>query len=112
MVRTKHTETVRKLQTAKKSTSPGKLKNQVRLQTKTSASRPCNNVTRSVKVKPKRRFRPGTLALREIRKYQKTTELLIQKLPFQRLVREITQKIDCTIRYKCDALSALQVYKF
>ncbi len=36
-----------------------------------------------------RRFRPGTVALREIRRYQKTTELLIRKLPFQRLVREI-----------------------
>jgi hypothetical protein len=34
----------------------------------------------------KRRFRPGTVALREIRKYQKSTDLLIQKLPFSRLV--------------------------
>ena len=31
------------------------------------------------------------MALREIRKYQKSTELLIRKLPFQRLVREIAQ---------------------
>ena len=37
------------------------------------------------------RYRPGTVALREIRKYQKTTELLIRKLPFQRLVREVSQ---------------------
>ena len=37
------------------------------------------------------RFRPGTVALREIRRYQKSTELLIRKLPFQRLVREIAQ---------------------
>ena len=36
----------------------------------------------------KPRFRPGTVALREIRRYQKSTELLIRKLPFQRLVRE------------------------
>eukprot|EP00450_Noctiluca_scintillans_P002270 CAMPEP_0194501242 /NCGR_PEP_ID=MMETSP0253-20130528/21992_1 /TAXON_ID=2966 /ORGANISM="Noctiluca scintillans" /LENGTH=80 /DNA_ID=CAMNT_0039343191 /DNA_START=49 /DNA_END=288 /DNA_ORIENTATION=+ len=35
------------------------------------------------------RHRPGTAALREIRKYQKSTDLLIRKLPFQRLVREI-----------------------
>jgi histone H3 len=35
------------------------------------------------------RFRPGTVALREIRKYQKSTDTLIRKLPFQRLVREI-----------------------
>ena len=37
----------------------------------------------------KRRYRPGTLALREIRKYQKTTDLLIRKAPFIRLVKEI-----------------------
>jgi hypothetical protein len=30
------------------------------------------------------RYRPGTVALREIRRYQKSTELLIRKLPFQR----------------------------
>ncbi len=42
-------------------------------------------------VKKPHRFRPGTVALREIRKYQKSTELLIRKLPFQRLVREIAQ---------------------
>lgn len=35
----------------------------------------------------KHRFRPGTVALREIRKYQKSTDLLIQKLPFSRVVR-------------------------
>ncbi|EOD21308.1 hypothetical protein EMIHUDRAFT_74990, partial [Emiliania huxleyi CCMP1516] len=40
---------------------------------------------------PRARRRPGTVALREIRKYQRSTELLIRKLPFARLVREITQ---------------------
>ena len=35
------------------------------------------------------RYRPGTVALREIRKYQKTTELLIRQTPMQRLVREV-----------------------
>ena len=40
-------------------------------------------------VKHVRRFRPGTVALREIRRYQKSTDLLIRKLPFQRIVREI-----------------------
>ena len=39
------------------------------------------------------RYRPGTVALSEIRKYQKSTELLIRKLPFQRIVREITDQI-------------------
>jgi histone H3 len=43
------------------------------------------------KVKKPQRYRPGTVALREIRKYQKSTDLLIRKLPFQRLCREIAQ---------------------
>ena len=38
-------------------------------------------------IKKPHRYRPGTVALREIRKYQKSTELLIRKLPFQRLVK-------------------------
>ena len=37
------------------------------------------------------RYRPGTVALREVQHYQKSTELLIRKLPFNRLVREIAQ---------------------
>ena len=44
--------------------------------------------------KKPRRYRPGTVALREIRRYQKSTELLIKKLPFYRLVREIAQDLD------------------
>ncbi|KAK7282365.1 hypothetical protein RIF29_11064 [Crotalaria pallida] len=43
------------------------------------------NALAPAKVKKPHRFRPGTVALREIRKYQKSTELLIRKLPFQRL---------------------------
>uniref|UniRef100_A0A8D2GK79 Core Histone H2A/H2B/H3 domain-containing protein n=1 Tax=Theropithecus gelada TaxID=9565 RepID=A0A8D2GK79_THEGE len=42
-------------------------------------------------VKKPHRYRPGTVALREIRRYQKSTELLIRKLPFQPLVRQIAQ---------------------
>jgi histone H3 len=42
-------------------------------------------------VKKPYRYRPGTVALREIRRYQKSTDLLIRKMPFQRLVREILQ---------------------
>jgi histone H3 len=41
-------------------------------------------------VKKPHRYRPGTIALCEIRRFQKTTELLIRKAPFQRVVREIT----------------------
>ena len=55
------------------------------------------------------RYRPGTVALREIRRYQKSTELLIRKLPFQRLVREIAQNIMKTdIRFQSRAIMALQ----
>ena len=45
------------------------------------------------KLKKPRRYRPGTVALREIIRYQKSTELLIRKLPFQRLLREISQEV-------------------
>lgn len=53
------------------------------------------------------RYRPGTVALREIRKYQKTTDLLIRKLPFQRLVREIAQSHELW-RFQPTAIDALQ----
>ena len=54
------------------------------------------------------RWRPGTVALREIRKYQKSTELLIRKLPFQRLLREIAQQIKHDLRFQSTAILALQ----
>ncbi|XP_074364006.1 histone H3.3-like [Apium graveolens] len=54
------------------------------------------------------RYCPGTVALREIRKYQKTTELLILKLPFQRLVREIAQGIKSDLCFQSHAVLALQ----
>lgn len=44
-------------------------------------------------IKKPQRYRPGTVALREIRKYQKGAELLIRKLPFQRLVRDVTEVV-------------------
>ncbi len=59
-------------------------------------------------VKRKRRFRPGTVALREIRKYQKSVDLLIRKLPFQRLVREVAQDFKNDLRFQTSALRALQ----
>ena len=54
------------------------------------------------------RYRPGTVALREIRRYQKTTELLIRKLPFSRLVREVTQDFKTDLRFQAQAIMALQ----
>lgn len=58
--------------------------------------------------KLKRRYRPGTLALREIRRYQKGTELLIRKLPFQRLVKEVAQQFITDLRFQSTAVLALQ----
>ena len=54
------------------------------------------------------RFRPGTVALREIRKYMKTTDLFIRKLPFQRIVREIAQDFKTDLRFQSNAILALQ----
>jgi histone H3 len=66
------------------------------------------NPTLSGGVKKPHRYRPGTVALREIRKYQKSTELLIRKLPFQRLIREITQDWKTDLRFQSSAMLALQ----
>ncbi|CAG7911383.1 hypothetical protein BRARA_J02135 [Brassica rapa] len=64
---------------------------------------PCN---RSIK-KPYR-YRPGTVALREIRMYQKNTYPLIPKLPFERLVKEIGQSLKAELRFQGIAIDALQ----
>ncbi len=54
------------------------------------------------------RYRPGTVALHEIRKYQKSTNLLLRKLPFQRCVREITQNVRGDLHFQATALAASQ----
>lgn len=59
-------------------------------------------------LKKPHRYRPGTVALREIRRYQKSTDLLIRKLPFQRFVRELAQDIKSDLRFQGTALLALQ----
>jgi histone H3 len=62
-------------------------------------------------IKRPHRFRPGTVALREIRRYQKSTELLIKRAPFARLVRQIVQDVsigDNKMRVQQSALDALQ----
>ncbi|XP_046884670.1 histone H3-like [Hypomesus transpacificus] len=95
-------------QTARKSTG-GKAP---RKQLATKAARKSAPATGGVK-KP-HRYRPGTVALREIRltsinyRYQKSTELLIRKLPFQCLVREIAQDFKTDLRFQSSAVMALQ----
>lgn len=59
-------------------------------------------------VKKAHRYRPGTVALREIKRYQKSTDLLISKLPFQNLVREIAQDFKTDLRFQSAAIMALQ----
>ena len=53
-------------------------------------------------------YRPGTITLREIRHFQKTTELLIRKAPFQRIVREIALKFKREVNFQSTAVLALQ----
>ncbi|KAB7501379.1 histone H3 [Armadillidium nasatum] len=76
---------VRTKQTARKSTG-GKTPRKQLAKKATRKSAPAIGV-----VKKLHRYRPGSVALREIRRYQKSTELLTHKLPFQRLVREIAR---------------------
>ncbi len=59
-------------------------------------------------VKKAHRYRPGTVALREIRRYQKSTDLLLRKAPFQRLVREVAQDFKTDLRFQSSAVMALQ----
>ncbi|XP_065224106.1 uncharacterized protein LOC135848206 [Planococcus citri] len=97
---------VRTKQTARKSTTPLPLIYKhlaTKLARKSAKITPANG-----RIKKPYRYRPGTVALREIRRYQRSTELLIRKLPFQRLVREIAQDYKHELRFQCAAISALQ----
>ncbi|KAF8826137.1 hypothetical protein HHX47_DHR6000339 [Lentinula edodes] len=96
-------------QTARKSTGGKAPRKQLasKSATKSSAARKTAQGAAGGVKKP-HRFRPGTVALREIRRYQKSTELLIRKLPFQRLVREIAQDFKTDLRFQSSAVMALQ----
>ena len=87
-------------QTARKSTG-GKLP---RKQLATKAARKSRGWGGIKKI---HRYRPGTVALREIRRYQKSTDVLIRKLPFQRLVREIAQDHKNDLRFKGSSILAI-----
>ena len=73
-----------------------------------AAQKNIGNPPRTGGLKRPMRYRPGTVALREIRCYQKTTELLIRKLPFSRLVREIAQDFKMDLRFQPQVIGALQ----
>ncbi|XP_050624893.1 histone H3.3C-like [Macaca thibetana thibetana] len=89
-------------QTARKSTS-GKAP---RKQLSTKAT--CKSEPSTGGVKKPHRYRPGTVALGEISRYQKSTEFLIPKIPLQRLVREIAQDFKTDLRFQSAAMGALQ----
>ena len=90
-------------QTARKSTG-GKSVGRKQLATKAARK----SAPTSGGVKKPHRYRPGTVALREIRRYQKLTELLIRKAPFHRLVREISQDFKDDLRCKGTSVLTLQ----
>lgn len=73
----------------------------------TKAARIKHKPTNPLK-KPARYRPPGTLALREIRRYQKSTDKLIKKLPFYRLAREVARDYKVDVRFQTSALEALQ----
>ena len=62
----------------------------------------------SQQLKKKRRFRPGTVTLREIHQYQKSTELLIRKAPFQWVIYEIMKGIQNDLRIQAAVVQGLQ----
>ena len=90
-------------QTARRSTG-GKAP---RFQLATKQARKSDPTTGGVK-KP-HRYRPGTVALREIRRYQKSTDLLLRKGPFGRLVREMTGTVQEDSKDKIDRHTAASI---
>ena len=61
-----------------------------------------------MKDKAKRRYKPGTVALREIKRYQQSMSMMLPRASFQRLVRSITGAIDPDLRFQSQSLLALQ----
>lgn len=99
MARTK--QTARKLNTTE--TKPPR-----KLLASKAALKSMDSTLPTVAQKRQHRYKPGTVALREIRRYQKGHDLLIRKLPFQRLVRELAQDFKSDLRFQSAAITALQ----
>lgn len=62
----------------------------------------------AVAERKKRRYHPGTVALREIRRFQKSTDDLIPKAAIDRLIREIAQDYKTDLRFEPNMILALQ----
>ena len=95
-------------QTARKSTGGKAPRKAVVVRTVLAAKASRKSPPATGGVKKPHRYRPGTVALREIRRYQKSTELLLRKLPFQRLVKEITVQFNSNMRWQAKGILALQ----
>jgi histone H3 len=66
------------------------------------------NAPRTRGIKKPHRYRPGTVALHQIHHYQKSTELLIHKMPFQHLAREVLQDLTKIGSIPCHDVSCFQ----
>jgi histone H3 len=67
-----------------------------------------SEVPRAYRFKKRYRYRPGTVALRQIRRFQKSTGYLLRKIPFQRLVKQLAQEFKSDLRFQSTAIMALQ----
>lgn len=99
------------LQTARKSTTTTTKKSCTlsSITNKTEKVREAPKIINEEVKRPDRRLLPGVKALKEIRYYQNTTNLLLRRLPFQRLVREICQGMKVDLSFNVAALEAFQV---
>ncbi|KAK7005583.1 telomeric heterochromatin assembly [Halocaridina rubra] len=90
--------------------TPGSIKKRksLGLKRRSKIKSPEQQKTPDIVAKKKRRFRPGTVALMEIRHFQKSGTLLLPRLPFSRVVREIMGDLGCNYRIQALALMALQ----
>ena len=74
----------------------------------TSRAGKSNQVPRTSGIRRPHCYRPSTVTLREIRRYQSSTKLLIRKLLFAHLVQEIAQDFKTDLRFQREAIAALQ----
>ncbi|XP_074601145.1 histone H3.3-like [Brevipalpus obovatus] len=98
-----------KVQKARKSTGQWGKNLSIKLATKRGKGKDLKKTAGSGVKKRQRRYRPGTLALREIRRLQKLTDQLIPRRPFFRLVKEISSDLQSEdLKFQSAALGALQ----
>ena len=83
------------------------VKGSIRAATNAALNNPRKNTPATGGIKKPHRYRPGMVALREIRRYQKSTELLCRKLAVSRLIREIAQDFKTELRFQSAAIAAI-----